>query len=163
MRTQSGNLIALATTLVFAMACASSEGTGGGEGEGEEVEETQNVCGDSVCAASEVGYCTQDCGMGGNNSGPICGNGTCDTGESNASCAADCPADNGTGGGGGGGGGGSCDPIACLLCLLDGSTCAALGTSQATCSTCEYCDGGAPDGTCDPATEDFLVCPSDCQ
>jgi hypothetical protein len=160
MRTQSGILLALASALAFVVACASSEGPGTEGGDEEEEVVQQPVCGDAVCAASEANSCVMDCGMGGNNNGPICGNGACDTGETNASCAADCPPNNGTGGGGGGGG--SCDPIACLSCLFDASTCAALGTDQATCATCEYCDGGAPDGTCDSATEDSFVCPSDC-
>ncbi len=134
MRTHSGILLALASTLAFAVACADG-GTGEGEGEGEGEEETPLVCGDAVCAASEASSCPQDCGMGGHNNGPVCGNMACDTGETNASCAADCPADNGTGGGTGSTGG-SCDALICLACLLDPTSCAALGTSEATCLAC---------------------------
>ncbi len=57
----------------------------------------------SVISAQPSFCCTG--GGGGGGGGAVCGNGTCDSGESTASCASDCP---GGGGGGGGGGWGAC-------------------------------------------------------
>lgn len=51
------------------------------------------VCGDMICAASEVHSCPQDCGNGGNggsNQNAVCGNGVCETGETATSCSQDC-------------------------------------------------------------------------
>jgi hypothetical protein len=42
------------------------------------------VCGDGKCAGNEAKTCSDDCK-------PMCGNGKCETGETNAGCAKDCP------------------------------------------------------------------------
>ncbi len=45
------------------------------------------VCGNGKCESGETkASCSKDCGA----AGPVCGNGTCETGESKASCAQDC-------------------------------------------------------------------------
>ncbi|MFZ4579797.1 MAG: hypothetical protein ACOYOB_15510 [Myxococcota bacterium] len=49
---------------------------------------TQAVCGDGTCDAGETSAsCLQDCPK----AGPVCGDGTCDAGETSASCLQDCP------------------------------------------------------------------------
>ena len=162
------------TTLAFVCAIAGcswggeSDPSGGGGGVDAAVSATP-VCGDGVCAANEVGNCASDCGSGGGNTNPTvqCGNGTCETGETSASCPNDCG-----GGGGGGGGGGTCpaDSTECLVCIL-GLGCPA-GMDATSCQACVLggggggtgdllCTGGAPDGTCD-AMEDPTTCASDC-
>ncbi len=123
------------------------------------------VCGDAVCAASEVGTCTQDCGSGGGSgsgSGTgtvVCGNNVCDTGETNSSCPNDCT-------GGGGGSSGSCptDPLDCFGCLIDANLCPA-GLDEAACTAC-IGGGGLPGGTCNndgvcDAGENAATCPID--
>lgn len=161
------------TTLVFVCAsiagCSwggSDDGGGGGTGPDASVAAAP-VCGDSVCAASEVGSCTQDCGSGGGNTGPmvVCGNGSCETGETPASCPNDCT--------GGGGGTGTCpaNVTDCALCALLGQSCPT-GLDMNSCLACLsggggggtgdlLCTGGAPDGTCD-AMETAQTCASDC-
>ncbi len=164
------------TTLVFVCAsiagCSwggSDDGGGGGTGPDASVGASA-VCGDSVCAASEVGSCTADCGNGGGNTGPTvtCGNNTCETGETSASCPADC------GGGGSGSGGGACPANTqdCFGCALLGQGCPT-GLDMNACLACLtgggggggtgdlLCTGMAPDGTCD-AQETAQTCPSDC-
>jgi hypothetical protein len=87
MRIETGLFCALAASLAFAVSCAES-GT-----EDDEMEETQggNVCGDAMCAASEVGFCAADCGTGGNNANAVCGNAMCETtlGENASTCFSD--------------------------------------------------------------------------
>jgi hypothetical protein len=169
----------LAASLAFAFSCADStspEPTG----EEEEEEVSQNVCGDGLCAAAEVGYCMMDCGTGGNNNAATCGDGLCETtkGETATSCASDC---GGTGSGTGSGSGSSTacpsDPTECFLCMLDPSLCLG-GLDQNACLTCLglgggggggggfgdlLCEGGAADGNCNAAAgEDNSTCPSDC-
>jgi hypothetical protein len=134
------------------------------------------VCGDSVCAASEVGHCQQDCGSTGSNNPQqaVCGNGQCETtlGESATSCPSDCGGGQGSGGGSGSGGGGGgqldCnDPntlVACFACIAT-NVCTP-PADAASCQAClggglSLCTGGAPDGTCD-AMEDSTTCPDDC-
>ena len=149
--------------------CASSDDGTGSPGPDAAVV-AGPVCGDAVCAATEVGSCQADCGGGGGGGGggvqPMCGNSTCETGETNATCPNDCPA------GGGGGGGGACptDPTACLGCLLDPSLCPS-GLDANTCTNCILGGagggggGGLPgcnlNGVCD-AGEDAMTCPTDC-
>ena len=128
------------------------------------------VCGDAVCAASEVGTCTQDCGSGGGSgsgSGTgtvVCGNNVCDTGETNSSCPNDCT--------GGGSGSGACpaDPLTdCLFCSLTGQMCPT-GLDMDSCLACLAAGGGGGGGgggacnfnmVCDIG-EDATTCPTDC-
>ena len=79
--------------LAFVAACAWGEGSPSddkGGGVDASVLPTNPVCGDGVCAASEIGVCTVDCGSGGGMQNPVCGNGTCETGETQQTCAQDC-------------------------------------------------------------------------
>ncbi len=170
MRMQTGLFCALAASMAFAFSCADS-GTGD---EGDEMEETTgNVCGDATCAASEVGFCTADCGAGGNNANAICGNAMCETslGENASTCFSDCGAGSGSGSGSGSSTACPSNLLECAPCLIDASLCVAPLTA-ATCQACLGggggsgfgdigCDGGAPDGTCS-ANEDAMLCPSDC-
>lgn len=180
MRMQTAIFCALAASLSFAVSCADS-GTGDDDQMGDD---QQHVCGDGVCAAAEVGTCTNDCGNGGNNNnGAVCGNGMCETtlGENGATCLQDC-GNMGTGSGSGSGSGNGsttcpADPTECLFCLIDASLCMN-GLTATTCQACVgglggggggsgfgdlLCEGGAPDGTCNAnAGEDNMTCPSDC-
>lgn len=178
MRMQTAIFCALTASLAFAVSCADSEGD---DGMGDDDGQSQNVCGDGVCAAAEVGLCTNDCGNGGNNNGgAVCGNGMCETtlGENGGTCLMDCNSGPGSGGGSGGGGGSTTcptDPIECLFCTFDPSLCMG-GLTQATCQACigggggggggfgdAFCEGMAADGTCNAgAGEDATTCPSDC-
>lgn len=144
------------TTLVFV--CVSiagcswggSDDGGGGSGPDASVSSAP-VCGDSICAASEVGSCTQDCGNSGSNSNPTvtCGNNTCETGETQQSCPNDC-------GGNGSGSGGTLNcndqatQIGCLFCTLAGQ-CTAPYDAQ-SCAACGGLGGGTcnNDNVCDP-------------
>lgn len=158
----------------FVMGCAWGDGSGddgaGGGGGGVDAAVASAVCGDSVCAASEVGSCSMDCGSGGGGGSgvnPICGNSTCETGETSASCPNDC----GGGGGSGSGSGTACpaDPIECLGCVL-GGPCPA-GHDAMSCQTCALGGGGGLPGggggacnlnmVCDTG-EDPTNCPTDC-
>jgi hypothetical protein len=141
----------------------------------------EEVCGDGLCASSEVGSCTADCG---GSQGAVCGNNTCDAGESNTSCPNDCQAavpmcgdgacdmaggENSTNcpGDCGGNQGGTLDcndqavVFACVFCSFDPTQCVPPATAEA----CEQCLGGGGgltcgDGTCDPAAgEDTTSCP----
>jgi hypothetical protein len=142
--------ISLAFVCSMFAACATTEG-GGGDAGGENPPPTGSpVCGDAVCAASEVGICSQDCGTGmteicGNSKcegnepttcasdcnttpgGAVCGNGQCESTETNATCPGDCTT----------GGGGTCptDPTECFLCVFDATLCAN-GLDQNTCTAC---------------------------
>ena len=191
-------MMRMTAAVVFALfvgACSfggsGNGGGGGGGGGGGDVDASVALCGDGVCAASEVGSCTADCGgggtqavcgngqcetttgetaqscpsdCGGGGGGAVCGNGTCEATENSTSCPSDC------GGGGGGSGNLDCnDPnvqIACFSCLL---TMQCQGVDEASCTACLGggggsalgCVGGVPNGMCDPG-EDANNCPFDC-
>jgi hypothetical protein len=141
---------ALAFVCALFAACASTDGGGGGDDGTNPPPTGTPVCGDAVCAASEVGVCTQDCGT---TSGFVCGNGscegnepstcmqdcmttqtcgntTCDAGETNASCPGDCPP-----------GGGTCtldinDPATIFGCILCQSGQCIPPFTQTECSAC---------------------------
>lgn len=141
---------------------------------------TMPVCGDGICASSEVGHCMQDCG---GMSNPVCGNGLCENGETPTNCAQDCMAASSCGNGvcdtsmGESNancpqdcpnmGGLNCqDPptiIGCLICI-NTMVCIPPGT-LAACTACvgtgSGCMGGMPNGTCDPG-ENHTNCPFDC-
>jgi len=142
------------TTLVFVCAIAGcswggEEGSTGGGGPDASVGGGGGpVCGDGVCAASEVGSCTNDCGTGGGNNNPpapVCGNSTCETGETSASCPNDC----GGGGGSGGGSGGACpaNQQDCFGCILDPTMCPS-GHDMNSCLNCILGGGGGGGGAC---------------
>jgi hypothetical protein len=171
--------LAFVCSLIAAAACATSGGDGGGD-DGPPVNNTP-VCGDSVCAASEVGNCSSDCGTGmtevcgngmceGNEpttcasdctmgGGGVCGNGQCESSESASTCPADCNT-------GGGGGNIDCQNedvlAACILCLT-GIAC--INVTETDCTSCATggigCTGGLPNGVCD-AGETTQNCPFDC-
>lgn len=178
-------LKALAFVVALFAACATTDGGGGDDG--EDPPPTGDVCGDAVCAASEIGSCTADCGTGGNGNNEVCGNATCEGNEPST-----CPSDCGGGGGGAVCGNGTCemaagenstncagdcsasggtcpaDPTECLLCLVDPLFCPS-GLDQATCQACALggggtgtgCTGGVPNGMCETG-EDATNCPLDC-
>jgi hypothetical protein len=146
MRIKSGIVCALSMSLACVVACATTGDDGTGDDQGSDMT-SNNVCGDGTCAATEVGFCTSDCGEGGNNGGnnngsgsgtaAVCGNGMCETtkGENSTNCFSDC----GTPGQGSGSGNPSTtcpsDPTECILCLFDVSFCMG-GLDQASCQTC---------------------------
>lgn len=116
MRIKSGIVCALSMSLACVVACATTGDDGTGDDQGSDMT-SNNVCGDGTCAATEVGFCTQDCGEGGNNNngsgsatGAVCGNAQCETtkGENATNCFSDC--------GGQGSGSGSGNPSTTLDC-----------------------------------------------
>ena len=111
---------------------------------------TGPVCGDGTCDGGETATsCPADCAT----TGPVCGDGTCAAGETAASCPADC-----------GGGTFACDggitDVGC--CEGEGQTlvfCTSEGLKVADCSADQYCGWNAASGayscgtvgTADPA------------
>jgi hypothetical protein len=93
------------------------------------------VCGDGVCAATEIGACAADCG-----SQPmaVCGNGTCEATESMQTCPGDCSSSAVCGNG-------TCET---------GET---MATCPGDCATSAMCGNL----TCDPG-ETMANCPTDC-
>ncbi len=118
------------------------------------------VCGDGTCNEGETTEnCAADCKAG----GPVCGNGSCEATETPANCAADCKA------GGPVCGNGTCEatetPANCAADCKAGPVCGD-GKCEAP-ETSATCAGDCPtsgpkcgDGTCD-FLEEFL-CPGDC-
>jgi V8-like Glu-specific endopeptidase len=120
---------------------------------------TSPVCGNGTCenGESEVS-CPADC-----TTGPVCGNGTCESGETSASCAADCyvaPVC----------GNGTCEPgetaagcpVDCAMVTCGDGKCEAPETSE----SCPVdCDMSTPsncgDGDC-TGSESEGTCPADC-
>jgi hypothetical protein len=149
-------------TLTLAFVCALFAGCAWGEGSpsgGDDDQTTPDastsgaaVCGDAVCAASEVGSCNADCG---GTVGPVCGNNVCETGETTASCASDCTTAGPVCGDGtcdmaGGENASNCagdcgttsgtcpaDPNECLLCVLDPTLCPS-GHDETSCTACLF-------------------------
>jgi hypothetical protein len=162
--------------LFFVGACSWGDGSGTGDDTpGGGTDASSPVCGDGVCAGSEIGICTADCGsqpkcgnhVCDNGESPMscpgdcpptsqCGNQVCDNGETTANCPGDCPAQ------------GNCpaDPTDCLFCALVGVGCPT-GQDMTSCTACivggggSTCAGGFPNGVCD-AGENSTNCPFDC-
>jgi hypothetical protein len=170
MRTKTGFVCVVAALAVGACSWGSGSGSsspgpdasfGGGNA----------VCGDNVCASSEVGNCPADCGnSGSNNPQAVCGNHQCETtlGESATSCPTDCATGSGGGSNTGSGGNTSLDcndqatQFGCLLCTLGGQCTPPYDVvSCAACGGGGGCVGGLPNGVCDPG-EDANNCPFDC-
>ncbi|MFH1531259.1 MAG: trypsin-like serine protease [Pseudomonadota bacterium] len=97
---------------------------------------TGPVCGDGSCDAGETASsCPADCGT----VGPICGDGSCDAGETATSCPADC-----------GGAGPVCDGGITQVGCCEGQTlvfCAADGLKVADCGALPSCGWNATSGT----------------
>lgn len=115
-------------------ACAWGEGSPGDDPAPPDASSSAPFCGDGVCAASEIGVCTADCGGQAN---PVCGNQICEQGEDVTSCPSDCQqqatcgnniceatesASSCPGDCGGGNPGTTCpaDPFECFLCVAFG-------------------------------------------
>lgn len=110
------------------------------------------VCGDGYCDAGEDdATCASDCGV------PVCGDGVCDVTEDEAACPSDC-------GAGGGCGDGTCD--------FNGGEAV---DCPADCCGDTYCDpgedavcpqdcaaAGCGDGVCDYMGTEPVDCPADC-
>jgi V8-like Glu-specific endopeptidase len=98
------------------------------------------VCGDGTCDAGETATCPQDCGA--RNPDPVCGNGTCEIGEDSSTCPQDCA-------------GRTPDPV------CGNGTCE-IGESSTSCPG--DCGGVTPascgDGVCSDGEESG--CPEDC-
>ncbi|NTX35221.1 hypothetical protein HUA78_12265 [Myxococcus sp. CA033] len=113
--------------------------------------ECENSCGDGYCGPLEDSWsCSWDCGAP-----TVCGNGTCDFGESEGTCPADCYC-----------GDGWCNGESVYSCPVDcgcpnpcgNGTCGA-GESTATCPG--DCGSACGDGACN-GTESVYSCAADC-
>jgi len=99
------------------------------------------TCGDGSCNGGETcASCSTDCGT----CGPICGDGSCNGGETCSSCANDC---------------GVCGPACGDGTCNGGETC---GSCSQDCGTCApYCGDGSCNGseTCNSCASDCGACP----
>lgn len=156
----------------FVVGCSWGEGSGSDDPTPDAAGTGGAVCGDGVCAANEVASCSADCGSGGGGGGggnAVCGNNTCETGESPTSCPNDCTSGGG-GGSGSGSGSGTCSPpvsdiTECAACIIPGSgTCP--GGDLNGCIACAaggLGGGGLPgancnnDGVCDQGEDASCV------
>ncbi len=145
------------TTLVFVcssfvIGCSWGEGSGSDDPTPDAPVSSGAVCGDGICAANEVTSCSADCGSGGGGGGggggALCGNNTCETGETPASCPNDCTSGGGGSGSGSGSGSGTGNcptpPPAiedCIGCIA--GTCPG-GLTFDACFTCALGGGGLP-------------------
>ncbi len=131
-----------------------------------------SVCGDGKCTGDEATTCPGDCPTG-----PVCGNGICESGETPTSCSQDCPATKLCGNG-------MCDsgetPVTCLqdcptssCCIANGYKCGSPAACNGTCGVCGgntvcttsfTCASTGPvcgNGTCEPP-ETNASCAADC-
>jgi len=117
------------------------------------------ICGDGSCnagAGENCSSCTQDCGS----CPPICGNSSCEVGETPGSCPADCSGEICGAGGCNTGAGENCSncPGDCGACTGCGDGVCSAGETPATCpSDCVGCG----DGICS-ASESCSICSADC-
>jgi hypothetical protein len=107
------------------------------------------VCGNATCETGETcSSCSADCGA----CAPVCGNATCEAGESCSTCSADC---------------GACAPVcgnatceageSCSTCSADCGTCGPV-CGNATCEAGESCSSCSADcGACAPTVNDPSV------
>lgn len=146
-------------SFVFALcwvgfACGSGGSPGPGGGTDANDDHADPVCGDGVCASSELNNCAEDCGAatgsdpGSDGSGSAqdsCGGLVCDTskGEDATNCPSDCTVSGGSNGSGLGSG--TCSEanlLACIDCeatLINESDPCPGTTPQMTLGDCDIC------------------------
>ena len=108
----------------------------------------------SKSAAQAIAACGQSSGcISGGSTGPVCGNGKCETGETSSSCPTDCKSAGNIGCAAIAGGTGGCSGCACESCVCKGPipNGAAGGDS--------YCCATAWDSTCASECSQCGTCP----